>query len=169
MQEKRKKMLAFLLLVVVAAMLVPIGKAKAAGAGLTVTKIDYETEELTVTSTSSDSYLYYSDAKRKKWECAGAFTAGTFVLDISWVSKTKDYVLVLKGDKSGEISVTLPMQDKSFKVKYNFLEEKLTYEGLAQGREVYWRKADSTVWQKVGMNGDKLDTATLEAFRRLYA
>ncbi len=169
MQEKRKKMLAFLLLMVVAAMLVPLGKAKAAGAGLTVTKIDYETEELTVTSTSSDSYLYYSDAKRKKWECAGAFTAGTFVLDISWVSKTKDYVLVLKGDKSGEISVTLPKQDRSFKAKYNFLEEKLTYEGLAQGREVFWRKADSTVWQKVGMNGDKLDTATLEAFRRFYA
>ncbi|MDE6874511.1 MAG: hypothetical protein K2P87_08640 [Lachnospiraceae bacterium] len=164
MQGKKRKLLVLLLLVVMAAVAVPLARVQAAGSPLTIVEIDYEKETMLVSSGNSDSYLYYSDAKRKNWECAGTFDAsGRFVLDISWVSKTKDYVLVLKGDKSGEVSVTLPKQDRSFKATYNFMKESLTYQN-AEGREVYWRKADSTVWKKVEM-----DTATRDAFRRLYA
>ena len=100
MQRKQGKVLAFLLLLAAAMIAAPFMRTQAAGK-LSVVEIDYEAETLTVSTSSSDSYLYYSDSKMKNWECAlGTFVNNEYVLDISWVKKTKDYVLTLKDDKS---------------------------------------------------------------------
>lgn len=169
MQGRKKKLLGFLLLLLMVAAVVPTIRAKAAGEGLQITEINYENETLTVKTTNSDSYLYYSDEKKRTWEWAGEFPeSGEFVLDISWVKKTKDYVMVFRGDKSDEISVTLPQQNKSFKVTYNYKDECLRFTNDDK-QAVYWRKADSTVWKPVTITDGKMDTQTLDAFRRLYA
>lgn len=162
MQRKQGKVLAFLLLLAAAMIAAPFMRTQAAGK-LSVVEIDYEAETLTVSTSSSDSYLYYSDSKMKNWECAlGTFVNNEYVLDISWVKKTKDYVLTLKGDKSDEVlSVTLPVQNKYLKVKYNCIDESFEAEG-SENRPLYWRKADSTTWQPV-------DDTTVEQMQRLYA
>lgn len=163
MRRTGKGILVFFLLLLLIGTAAPSMMPEAADAALVITEIDYEKETLTVASSAGDQYLYYSDAKMKNWECAyGGFENGTYVLDISWVSKTKDYVLTLKGDKSGEaVSVTLPKQDKTFRAAYNYKTESFSFAG-AEGRTVYWRKADSTVWQPI-------DAATQQVMRRLYA
>ena len=162
MQRKQGKVLAFLLLLAVAMIAAPFMRTQAAGK-LSVVEIDYEAETLTVSTSSSDSYLYYSDSKMKNWECAlGTFVNNQYVLDISWVKKTKDYVLTLKGNVSDEVlSVTLPVQNKYLKVKYNCIDESFEAEG-SENRPLYWRKADSTTWQPV-------DDTTVEQMQRLYA
>lgn len=168
MQGKKKWTVFLLLLLMVAAML-PISRVKAEGGGLAITSIDYDAETLTVQTTGGDSYLYYSDEKKKTWEWAGRFPEdGVFVLDISWVKKTKDYVMVFKGDKSSEISVTLPQQNKSFKVTYNYMKECLNFTSQ-DGQKVFWRKADSSTWHEITITGETMDPVTLDAFRRLYA
>lgn len=163
MQRKGKGIFAFLVLLLLFGTAAPLVRAKAADGQLVITEIDYESETLTVTSSNGDSYLYYSDSKMKKWERAyGSFEDGKFVLDISWVSKTKNYVLTLKGDKSEEaVTVTLPKQDTAFRATYNFIKESFTFVS-ADGLTVYWRKADSTTWQAV-------DETTKLVLRRLYA
>lgn len=162
MQRKQGKVLAFLLLLAVAMIAAPFMRTQAAGK-LSVVEIDYEAETLTVSTSSTDSYLYYSDSKMKNWECAlGTFENKQYVLDISWVKKTKDYVLTLKGNVSDEVlSVTLPVQNKYLKVTYNCIDESFEAEG-SENRSLYWRKADSTTWQPV-------DDTTVEQMRRLYA
>ncbi|MDE7327910.1 MAG: hypothetical protein K2N63_16810 [Lachnospiraceae bacterium] len=162
MQGKQGKMLGFLLVLAAVVLLAPFVRAQAAGK-LSVVEIDYEAETLTVSSSSGDSYLYFSDSKMKNWECAyGTFSGTQYVLDISWVKKTKDYVLTLKGDKSDEVlSVTLPVQNKYLKVKYNCINESFEAEGN-ENRALYWRKADSTNWKLV-------DSTTVNEMRRLYA
>ena len=153
MQRKQGKVLAFLLLLAAAMIAAPFMRTQAAGK-LSVVEIDYEAETLTVSTSSSDSYLYYSDSKMKNWECAlGTFVNNEYVLDISWVKKTKDYVLTLKGDKSDEVlSVTLPVQNKYLKVKYNCIDESFEAEG-SENRPLYWRKADSTYRLQCGIEG----------------
>lgn len=163
MRRKGKGIFIFFVLLLLIGTAAPLMRTKAAGGKLVITEIDYEKETMTVTSANGDQYLYYSDAKMKNWECAyGSFENGAFVLDISWVSKTKDYVLTLKGDKSDEaVSVTLPKQDKAFRASYNYITESFCFEG-AEGCTVFWRKADSTTWQAV-------DQTAQQVFRRLYA
>ena len=107
----------------------PEKKAQAADAVLTVKEIDYEKETLTVVTSAKDTKLYYSDGKMKNWECAyGTFVNNEYVLDISWVSKTKDYTLTLKGDKSRTpVSVVLPKQTTNFKVTFDAVTERIRY------------------------------------------
>lgn len=186
MQKKQSRVLVFLLLWIAVMIAVPLVKAKAAGK-LEVVEIDYDKETLTVRSNSGDTFLYYSDSKQKNWECAyGKFVdAGTstvegsadtstntsgkiYVLDISWVKKTKDYDLTLKGDVSTEVlTVKLPVQNKYFKVTYNYEKQEFVPQN-ADNRPLQWRKADSTIWHDV-VGEDRSTKETVSMMNKLYA
>lgn len=186
MQKKQSRVLVFLILWIAVMIAVPLVKAKAA-AKLKVVEIDYDKETLTVRSNSGDTFLYYSDSKQKNWECAyGKFVdAGTstvegnadtstntsgkiYVLDISWVKKTKDYDLTLKGDVSTEVlTVRLPVQNKYFKVTYNYEKQEFVPQN-ANNRPLQWRKADSTIWHDV-MGEDNTTDETVRTMNKLYA
>lgn len=149
--KKRNVCCACLILVMglLISMMIPAEKVSAAGTTLQVTNIDYDSETITIKSSAGDKYLYFSDAKQTTWECAyGTFSSGVYVLDISWVSKTKDYTLTLKGDKStGVLEVVLPKQPAALKATYDYETEKLTITGGSG--TIYWRKSTSTVWTKM--------------------
>lgn len=147
----------------------PGKKAQAADAVLTVKEIDYEKETLTVVTSAKDTRLYYSDGKMKNWECAyGTFVNNEYVLDISWVNKTKDYTLTLKGDKSRTpVSVVLPKQTTNFKVTFDAVTERFRYTNAGEGT-IYWRKADSTTWVSAG-KATGAQAETLAVMKRFYA
>jgi len=186
MQKKQSRVLVFLLLWIAVMIAVPLVKAKAA-AKLEVVEIDYDQETLTVRSNSGDTFLYYSDSKKKNWECAyGKFvdegtstvegnadtstnTSGKiYVLDISWVKKTKDYDLTLKGDVSTEVlTVKLPVQNKYFKVTYNYEKQEFVPQN-ANNCPLQWRKADSTIWHDVEKE-DGSTEETVSMMNKLYA
>lgn len=182
MQKKQSRVFVFLLLWIVVMIAVPLVKAKAA-ATLEVVEIDYDKETLTVRSNSGDTFLYYSDSKKKNWECAyGQFVdAGTstsegstntsgriYVLDISWVKKTKDYDLTLKGDVSTEVlTVKLPVQNKYFKVTYNYEKQEFVPQN-ADNCPLQWRKADSAIWHDV-VGEDRSTKETVSMMNKLYA
>ena len=186
MQKKQSRVLVFLLLWIAVMIAVPLVKAKAAGK-LEVVEIDYDKETLTVRSNSEDTFLYYSDSKQKNWECAyGQFVnAGTstvegnadtstntsgriYVLDISWVKKTKDYDLTLKRHVSTEVlTVKLPVQNKYFKVTYNYEKQEFVPQN-ADNCPLQWRKADSTIWHDV-VGEDRSTKETVSMMNKLYA
>lgn len=178
MQKKQSRVLVFLLLWIVAMIAVPLVKAKAAGT-LEVVEIDYDKETLTVRSSAGDQFLEYSDAKQKNWERAyGKFeervdaraniSGNIYVLDISWVKKTKEYELTLRGDVSTTVlSVKLPVQNRYFKVKYNYLTQTFDTEN-SNSYPLQWRKADSTIWHDV-VGTDGTTNETVSAMNKLYA
>lgn len=143
------------------------------GRKLKIVEIDYEKETMTIISEHGDKRLYYSDAKQKNWECAyGTFgivtetTGGStstksnaYVLDISWIKKTKDYVLTLKGDVSDTVvSVTLPKQQTNFKVTLDYTTGVFSYLNYPDNKPaVCWRKSNSTTWEAV-------DSAVMQRF-----
>ncbi|MDE7299933.1 MAG: hypothetical protein K2N94_14125 [Lachnospiraceae bacterium] len=168
-QRKRIIVGVFLFLCVGMALFWPGRRADAASPSLKVTKIDYEAETITIESDAGDVRLFYSDGKMKNWECAyGTFSSKQYVLDISWVSKTKDYTLSLKGDKSETpISVVLPKQQSNFKVTFDCLKQQLVFTNAGSGT-IYWRKADSTTWNLIG-TATASQQATIDIFQRFYA
>ncbi len=178
MQKKQSRVLVFLLLWIVAMIAVPLVKAEAAGT-LEVVEIDYDRETLTIRSSAGDQFLEYSDAKQKNWERAyGKFeekvdartniSGNIYVLDISWVKKTKDYELTLRGDVSTTVlSVKLPVQNRYFKVKYNYLTQTFDVEN-SYNYPLQWRKADSTIWHDV-VGTDGTINETVNAMNKLYA
>lgn len=159
----------FLFLCVGMAALLPGRRADAASPSLSVIEVDYDKETVTVATHAGDTKLFYSDGKMKNWECAyGGFSAGQYVLDISWVSKSREYTLMLKGDKSETpVSVVLPKQQSNFKVKYDCLKEKLEFTNAGTGL-IFWRKSDSTTWNAFG-TAAALQKPTIDIFKRLYA
>lgn len=168
-KEKRKVRLLLLLMLALFCAWIPREQAKAAEVKLVIVNIDYEGETMTIQSKVGDTRLYYSDAKQKTWECAyGTFNSGYYVLDISWISKTKDYTLTLKGDKSEMVTtVVLPKQQTNFKVAYNYKTEAFEFTN-AGSQQVYWRKNNSTVWNLIGKDPAAQKSA-IEVMRRFYA
>lgn len=139
----------FLFLLMIVGMLSMAHQTKAASA-LTVTEIDYDAQTLTVKSTSSDTLLYFSDSKQKTWEVAyGVWTEGSFTMDISFVSDTKNYILSLKGNVSSTpITVKLPARKTNFSASINTLTSSVSFSSNAT---VEWRKAvtgyNATQWR----------------------
>jgi len=160
--EKRKRLQTFLGGTFAAACLsaaVMALPARADAAALTVSKVDYDNSTLTVTSSASDTTLYISDSKKKKWEtCTNTFAGGECTIDISWVSTTKDYVLSLKGDKSTDIQqITIPKQNKKFKVKYDQANTKFNYTGYDGTSQIEYRKNNTTSWATMPSSGTGSD------------
>lgn len=147
----------------------PTGRAEAADIGLVITEIDYEKETMTIKSNAGDKLLLYSDGKQKTWECVSDMfsSAGVCVMDISWISKTKDYTLSIKGDKSEKVTtVVLPKQQTNLKAAFNYLTGTVNFTNADSGT-LYWRKNNSTKWYKTGKTAAE-QSEMLSTFRWLY-
>lgn len=136
---------------VFAAVIFLAGDVKAGAAqSVSVTSINYDDSTITVRLGDSDNLLLISDAKKKKWEAIPIEKSydNTVVMDISWISSSKDYVLSLKGDISTEpVSVTIPKQSAALRATYNTATGKIGFTG--ETGAVEWRKKDSIYWADV--------------------
>ena len=127
------------------AAVLPVTSAKAeesTAAKVAIVEIDYDKLTLTV-NPNENTCVYYSDSKKTTWNLieGSKDTNGNFVLDISWISSSKDYVLNLKGDKNEEVvSVTLPKVSSSLKVKFDKVNGVLTITSGSVSR-IEWKKA----------------------------
>jgi len=122
-----------------------------ADAALSVTNIDYDKSEMTIKSDAKDTTLYFSNSSAKKWDtCVGEFGEdGTYVMDISWISVTKNYPITFKGDVSTDVlKVTLPKQVPNFKVKYDKVNTRFNYTNDG-GREIEYRKNNTSAWEEI--------------------
>lgn len=125
---------------------------RAAGNKVSVEEIDYSSSTITVKMAAADTTLYISDSKQKKWECVPmAIDPSTkeIVLDISWISLTKDYALSLKGDYSSDpVKVIIPKQVTNFRASYNTATGLVTFTN-AGSRTIEWKKRDALTWTTV--------------------
>ncbi|MBR4343151.1 MAG: hypothetical protein IKP88_10705 [Lachnospiraceae bacterium] len=142
-------------------MLSAYGKAFADGA-VSVEEINYETSTIKVKLGSGDTTLLISDGKQKKWETVISEPEGGYVyLDMSWISATKNYELSLKGDvNTTPVRVTIPMQNKNFKVTYSPLKG-ISFSGAADGSSIQWKKKESVTWKPFPNNAADFNS-TLE-------
>lgn len=171
-EKKEKKKGKLLLLAVMLALLcawMPQKYTQAANSAITIETINYDEETITLKS-SVDTKLYYSDAKQTKWECAhGTFKNGTYVFDISWIKKTKDYTLSLKGDKSlNPITVILPKQQTNFKITYDYAKTEFQFQNIEGSQQVEWRKSSSTSWHTLNRDAASL-SEMVSILNRFYA
>lgn len=168
-QQKASYYYIISILVIFFSILLPGLTIAASEKQLKIVEIDYDAEVMTVMSTEGDTRLFYSDSKQKNWECAyGVFEDGKYEMDISWVKKTGDYTISLKGDKSDlVIQVTLPKQKKDFKVSFDCTTEQFKFSG-DNGGTIFWRKKGSTAWQEFGKASDEQTELKLE-LERMYA
>lgn len=123
----------------------------AAEATILVKEINYTNSTITLQASPSDKTIYFSDSTKKKWdEVPGKVSSdGTIVMDISWVSDSKNYVINFKGDYSTVISsVTIPKQATNFKATYNKAKRIVTFSNV-NNRTIEWRKKNSATWHIV--------------------
>lgn len=122
----------------------------AAPTSVEVTEVNFENSTITVKLNAADTALLISDSKQKKWEYVPSAkdAEGLVVLDISWISMTKDYVLSLKGDASKvPVTVTIPMQQKNFKATYSTSNGgTISFQGVSGPIE--WKKKESRIWER---------------------
>ena len=125
------------------------------GQSVSVTDIDYDKMTLTI-SGNGDKVYYISDGKQKKWDkVVGTTTDGKTVMDISWISATKDYVLSIMGDVSTTpVKVTLPKYNPSFKVTYNKAKGTVTYKNVPSDFKgnIQWRVKGFDTWNETPAN-----------------
>lgn len=140
----------------------------AAAATVSIVDIDYEAQTLTVKANSGDSMIFYSNKAQTTWEVVpGELVDNQITMDISFITKTSNYVLSLKGDKSTTpITVTLPKQTNKFRVSLDYTTNTLSMNNTEGATEVYWRKADTTTWNTIRVgNMDDLDNFKNEVER----
>ena len=117
---------------------------------ISVKEINYQNSTITIQLGDSDTTAYFSDSSKKNWEeVPGIVINKTMVMDISWITATKNYVLYLKGNTSSTVvSVTIPKQATNFGVTFNKVKGTLTFKNSGT-RNIEWRKKGSTVWNPV--------------------
>lgn len=116
---------------------------------VSIVDIDYDALTMTVQAKGKDSLIFVSNKSQKKWELISSNKneKNQFTFDISWISKSSDYVLSLKGNYSTTpVKVTIPKEKKNFKVTIDYDTNRMKYSGLGESKVVYWRKNDSTKW-----------------------
>ena len=128
-------------------MLTAFGKASAAGT-VSVEEINYDASYIKVKLASGDTTLMISDGKQKKWEAVTVEPVGGYVtMDISWISSSKAYELSLRGDVNvTPVKVTIPAQNKNFKVTYSPLNG-LSFSGQGADAVIQWKKKDGLLWK----------------------
>ncbi|MBP1756065.1 MAG: hypothetical protein H6Q59_2463 [Firmicutes bacterium] len=121
---------------------------------ISVKEINYQNSTITIQLGDSDRAAYFSDTSKKSWEeIPGTISSSnTIVMDISWITATRNVILYLKGSStSSVISVTIPKQASNFGVTFNKVKGTFTFKN-AGNRNIEWRKKGSTVWNLVDPN-----------------
>lgn len=121
---------------------------------ITTGAIDYE--ELTLQIYNNNNTIVYYSVDESNWiEVEGGYHSGTksYTMDISWINAAADVTLYLKGNlNSSTKTVTLPMQDTSFKVTYDKAEEEFTFENAEEYDTFEWRKTTDYNWNSVSLD-----------------
>lgn len=129
-------------------------RIQASEAKITVKEINYEKSTITLQVNSGDTEVYFSASSKNDWEeVPGRIDSnGQIVMDISWVSVSKNQVINIKGDKSAQItSIVIPKQTKNFKAAYHKSKSIITFTN-AGNRTIEWRKKNSPIWQRVHLS-----------------
>ncbi len=133
---------------------------------VSITAIDYDAETITVKANKSDTKIFISNSSQTTWEAIeNPIDSTTYevVFDISWISKTSDYVLSIKGDYSTTpVKVKLPKQNSNFKAVLNTSTNTMTYYNLNGETTVYWRKSVSSTWNEL----DTTSQTDIENFKK---
>ena len=133
---------------------------------VSVTEINYDNLTMTV-DMGGNSILYYSKDDKTWYEMEGSdMTAstraeGTKVMDIAWMTTTKDTSIYLKGDKNKRsVEVTIPKQNTALKVKFDKAEGTLEFEN-EETTVFQWRKSTDYNWNTAPIGESaKTDGAT---------
>ncbi|HKL80695.1 MAG TPA: hypothetical protein VJ888_09715, partial [Mobilitalea sp.] len=127
---------------------------QAAEASITVKEINYQNSTITLQVYSDDSIIYFSDSLKRTWEIVPGNIKSdrTIVMDISWVSLIKNYVMTFKGNSSSGITtVVLPKQVTNFKASFNKVKGTISFKNVGR-RTIEWRKKDSMIWNTVNID-----------------
>jgi hypothetical protein len=151
--KKQNTMKLLIILAFILTGLIPASRVDAASA-VSVGKIDYDRMTMQIYY-NSNSVVFYSTDNSTWSEAEGEYdsSAKSCVMDISWVSKTSDVTLYLKGDNIKTVkSVILPAQNTSFNVKYDNILDEFNFDNSDEADSLEWRKATDYNWMTVDMD-----------------
>jgi hypothetical protein len=155
--KKRSCIFLLGLLCILSVLAVPEGKAYAGEVSIvSAGKIDYEGLTMQIFS-NNNSIVYYSLDQESWYTVEGLYDSylKAYTMDISWISLTKDVTLYLKGNTVGTVEeVTLPMQNKNFKIDYDKAEGLFEFTDTEDADSFQWRKASDYHWTTVELEED---------------
>lgn len=130
----------------------PAGTAKAGTASaVSLGTVNYEELTLQVFS-NQNSIVFYSLDQLSWTEVEGSYEAGTYLMDISWVSSSAEVTIYFKGDSNTSVtSITLPMQNNDFKAAFDKVEGVFTFDNTDLADSFEWRKATDYNWSTVSL------------------
>ncbi len=136
---------------------IPANQARAAQASkVSVSGIDYDNLTMKILA-NGNSIVYYS-VDQSTWyqvEAAYSSTLKAYTMDISWIAYTKDVTVYLKGNIDKNVyQITLPMQNKSFSVKYDKAEGEFDFSETEDADTFQWRKSTDYHWNEVDLDED---------------
>jgi hypothetical protein len=136
-------------------MSLPVGRVKADEvSAIALGTVDYDNLTIQIYP-GGNSIVYYSTDKTNWIEVEGEYISNTksYIMDISWISSSKDVTLYFKGDVVNTIkSVTLPEQNTSLRVVYNKASSSFTFTNAEDAESFIWRKATDYYWTEVDMD-----------------
>lgn len=142
----------------------------ATAAEVEITAIDYE--KLTLTLKPNGNNIVYFSTNKTKWSEVEAKdnTQLDWVMDISWVSASKEVTLYFKGDIETEIvEVKLPKMNTSIKAKFDKVDGTITFSNIGNAEHFQWRKNTDYTWHTVPLDETHTDYKAfikqLETFR----
>ncbi len=127
---------------------------QAAASAVAFGALDYEKLTMEI-HYNGNSIVYYSTDNAVWTEVEGNYSSASGIsrMDISWVSAAEDVTLYFKGDVVKTVkSITIPAQDKDFKVIYDKVEGEFTFDDTGVADYFEWRKSGDYYWNKVSLN-----------------
>lgn len=163
-QTRQRIWLPVFLLLLMVSVFLPSNMAQAeAVKAISIGTTDYDNLTIQVYA-GGNSVVYYSTDQTTWFEVEGRYTSenDSYVMDISWISDTKEVTLYLKGDIQKKlVDVTLPMKNNSLKVKYDKVEGEFIISEAEDAEVFQWRKNSDYSWYSVDM---KEDSASYKEF-----
>lgn len=131
--------------------------AYAAAAAVEVEAIDYN--ELTLTLNRNENKIVYFSTDKTNWSELEAedSSLAKWVMDISWVSNTKEVTLYFKGDIVTKVTeVTIPKMNSSIKAKFDKVDGLLTLSNTEDADYFQWRKNTDYTWYTVPLDENQI-------------
>lgn len=136
-------------------MSLPVDRAEADEvSAIALGQVDYDNLTIQIYP-GGNSIVYYSTDKSNWIEVEGEYISNTksYIMDISWVSSTKDVTLYFKGDVVNTIkSITIPEQNTALRAVYNKASSSFTFTNAEDAESFIWRKATDYHWTEVDMD-----------------
>jgi hypothetical protein len=120
---------------------------------VSVGEIDYDDLTMQVFA-NNNTIIYYSTDQDVWYQAEMPYDSliKAYIMDISWISSAKDVTLFLKGNiNKSEYQITFPMQNKSFKVKYERADGIFSFTDTEDAETFQWRKETDYHWNTVNL------------------